>query len=128
MASISPSISIEEEIGAFMIAISATLLLRINDDTETVPKICSSGISSAAKSQALLWQESVSETEMTCNEIAYKVNNLRRENELDTLFVNGLALEHGISCFVYKLREKRRGTISKPSELGFQWSFRHNRY
>jgi hypothetical protein len=98
----------------------------MNDDTEIVPETCSSGISSASKSQELLWRENVSEREMSCDEIAYKVNNLRRENELNTLYVDGLALEHGISRFVDKLREKRRG-ISKPSELGFRWSFKHNR-
>ena len=76
MASIAPSVSIEEEIGAFMIAISAILLLRMNDDTEIVPETCSSGISSASKSQALLWRENVSETEMTCDEIAYTVNEV----------------------------------------------------
>ena len=76
MASLAPSVSIEEEIGAFMIAISAILLLRMNDDTEIVPETCSSGISSASKSQALLWRENVSETEMTCDEIAYTVNGL----------------------------------------------------
>ncbi|MFN9905232.1 MAG: hypothetical protein ACK56F_03780, partial [bacterium] len=66
------------------------LLLRMNDDTEIVPETCSSGISSASKSQELLWRENVSEREMSCDEIAYKVNNLRRENELNTKAVVSL--------------------------------------
>ena len=54
MASIAPSVSIEAEIGAFMIAISAMLLLRMDVDTKVVPETCSSGISSRSKSQTLL--------------------------------------------------------------------------
>ena len=76
MASIAPSVSIEEEIGAFMVAISAILLLRIYLDTENVPETCSTGMSSDSKPQKLLWRENVSETEMTCDEIAYTVNGL----------------------------------------------------
>jgi hypothetical protein len=37
----------------------------MNDDTEIVPETCSSGISSASKSQALLWRENVSVMEMS---------------------------------------------------------------
>jgi hypothetical protein len=73
MASIAPSVSIEEEIGAFMVAISAILLLRINLDTEIVPETCSTGMSSDSKPQELLWQENVSEREMTCDAIANEV-------------------------------------------------------
>ena len=102
MASIAPSVSIEEEIGAFMIAISAILLLRMNLDTEIVPERCSSGISSASKSQELLWQENVSETVMTCDEIAYKVNNLRRQNEFTTLAIVSLVF---LCCFSRLLAE-----------------------
>ena len=77
MASIVPSVRIEEEIGAFMIAISTILLLRMNGDTEIVPETCSSGISSASrKPHALLWRENVSETEVTCDEITNKVNEV----------------------------------------------------
>ena len=100
MASMAPNVSIEEEIGAFMIAISAILLLRMNLVTETVPETCSFSISSASKSQTLLWKENVSETEMTCNEIANKVNNLRRENELDTLFVVSVVFLRYFSCLL----------------------------
>ena len=97
MTSIANSVTIEEEIGAFMIAISAILLLRRNPDTEISPETCTSSILSASKSQAVLWQENVCETEMTCDEIAHKVNKLRRQDELNTVVVDSLALKHGIS-------------------------------
>ena len=97
MTSIANSVTIEEEIGAFMIATSAILLLSRNPDTEISPETCTSSISSASKSQAVLWQENVCETEMTCDEIADTVNQLRRQDELNTLVVDSLALEHGIS-------------------------------
>ena len=103
MASASKSITLEEEIGAFMIATVAILLIWLKkyEKNKEFYQLKSN----------LIRQQPFNEKPMSCIEIAGLANSHRWPNELRI---------HGEEMFSDNVGELRRA-VHKPSILGFQW-------
>ena len=65
MEAMEPSEGMDVEIGAFMIAISTVLLLRMDEDIQTALKTRAYSISSTVKAEACFWREIFEEEETT---------------------------------------------------------------
>jgi hypothetical protein len=89
--------SMEEEIGVYMIAIVVVISLRVAD---------SNGV--------------VEISRMTCSGIAEHINSLLHPSELSLIYVDALALDHGIQLFKGNgLRQKAKS--NSPSTIGLRW-------
>jgi hypothetical protein len=93
----------EEEIGAYMIAIVVVISLRVVNSDEIVD-----------------WPI------MNCSDVAEYVYNLILPEELDLIYVDAVALEHGIQLFKTQLRKFGRSE-SCCSILGLRWEVEQQR-
>ncbi len=103
MASASKSITLEEEIGAFMIATVTILMIRWKLYTQIA--------NSTSSNQTFFGNDLFIEKPMSCIEIAGLANSLPWPNELR------IHAEERFSDNVVELRRE----VHKPSILGFRW-------
>ena len=115
----SSTMDIENEIGAYMIATVAVILLRSDLQVQSSENnsFCSS--SSAPPGNCAFLSEVTYADSWSCDELAQLVNSKLRSAEKEDFFVDPLALNHGLQEFKENLRGSKGGF--GPGRCGLRW-------